>query len=162
MAVPLNGPMHRYIWTPSLWAPGCGQQFQRYQRHTGRKWSIQHQGESWGSVFSQTEVLATGHCPFPEPSPHRATEPAGRYHTWVSINWLTVCHTLVVPWGPCPTQLSGISKLFPVAFLCKWLVLAHASGFPKFSETSSIWLQWRPYLYLSWSCPRPNTSSSWL
>ena len=37
---------------------------------------------------------------------------------------------------PCPTQLLGPSNLFPMAFPYEWLVLAHASDFSKFSQTS--------------------------
>ena len=69
--------------------------------------------------------------------------------------WLT----LFAPhWWPHPTQLSGPTKLFPVAFPYKWLVLTNASDFPKFSQTSSMWPQWALYLLL-W-CPRPSTRSS--
>ena len=60
---------------------------------------------------------------------------------------------------PRPTQLLGPSKLFPVAFPYKWLVLAHVSIFPSFSQTSSICLRQTPYLLLS--CLRPGISSSW-
>ena len=60
---------------------------------------------------------------------------------------------------PYPTQLSGPPQLIPVASSYKWLVLAHASEFSKFSETGNIWLQ--QALYFPLSCPRPSTSSSW-
>ena len=57
-AVPLKKPMHRLIWIHSLWAPVWGQHIERQQRHKGRNWIVWHQGESWGTAFSQTEVLA--------------------------------------------------------------------------------------------------------
>ena len=70
----------------------------------------------------------------------------------------TICPTLVIPEAH-PNQISGPPKLFLVAFPYEWLVLALASDFPKFSQTGSIWIQQAPYLSLS--CPRPCTSSSW-
>ena len=58
----------------------------------------------------------------------------------------------------CLTHLVGPTKLFPVAFPNKWLILAHASDIPKFSQTGGIWLQ-RALCHLL-SCPRSDTSSS--
>ena len=45
---------------------------------------------------------------------------------------------------------------FPVAFPYQWPALAHASDFPKISQTSIIWPWWA--LFLSLSVPRPGTS----
>ena len=103
--------------------------------------SIQDQSKSWGTAFSQTEVLAAATVPF-------LTLPITDPESWqVGTIWRLYqpgSHCLSHPSDsprPCPTQLSGPPKLFPVAFPYEWLVLAHASDFPKSSQTSSIWLQ---------------------
>ena len=98
-----------------------------------------------------------GHYFFSEPSPNRAS----RWAPYLRLH-LPGSHSLLYPddsLRPCPTQLSDPPKLFPVAFLYKWLVLTPASDFSKFSQTSSIWLLQAPYFLLT--CLRPSTSSTW-
>ena len=97
-----------------------------------------------GSAFSQTEVLAEA---FDEPSPHRA----GKQVPHLSL-YQPGSHCSPGAGDslrPSPTQLVGPPKLFPVDFPYKWPVLAHASDFPKISQTSSPWPQCTPYLSLS-------------
>ena len=63
----LHGLTH---WqTHSLWAPAVGQQFKRYQGHTGRNWSIWLQGKIWKRKLSPRQKCWQGHCSFAEPSP---------------------------------------------------------------------------------------------
>ena len=144
--------MHRLTWTYSLWPPVPGQQIERHQKYTGWNWITRHQGKSWRTAFSQTEVLAETIFPLLSSS---LTEPAGRCRIWDSINLANiVCPMLMIP-----TQFSGPPQLFPVAFPYELLALAYASDFPKFSQTNSIWLQWAPYFSLS--CSRPGNSSNW-
>ena len=152
------GPAHRLTWTHSLGAPAPGRQIERHGRHTGRNWSVQHQGESWGGSFLPGGSAGRGHWSFSEPSPPHSHRASGR----VSYLRLHQSSSHCLPWPgdsrPCLSQLLGPPKLFPVAFQYKWLVLAHASDFPKFSQTSSVWLQGAPYISLS--CPRPSSSSN--
>ena len=58
---------------------------------------------------------------------------------------------------PHHTQLSSPPKLFQVVFPYEWHYLAHASDFPKISQTS-IWPQHAPYL--SPSGLRPGTNNN--
>ena len=62
---------------------------------------------------------------------------------------------------PCPIRLSGPPKLLVVAFSHKWSVLAHASDFPKISQTSSIWPQCILYLLLGGPTPGNSSSQPW-
>ena len=119
---------------------------------------IVHQGESWRAAFSQTEMKAETIVPFlslpPPPCKAGRQVPYPRLHQPGSH---CLSH-LGDSSRPCPTELSGPHKLFPVAFSYKWLDLTHASDFPKFSKTSSIWLSVSPIPLIS--CTRPGTSSS--
>ena len=55
---------------------------------------------------------------------------------------------------PCLTQIAHPLKLFSVFFPYEWLVLAHASDFPKIFQISSIWPM---CLYFTTSGPSPST-----
>ena len=146
---------HAQNYSDSLWDPVPGNRL-KSMRHMGRNWIVQHQDENGGQLsprqkcWQQPLFLCSALPPQSQQAGARSDTPS---------NWLT----LFAPSGdslrPCFTQLSGPPMLFPVAFLHEWLVLANASDFPKFSQTSRIWLCWT--LYLSLSCPRPGTRSSW-
>ena len=125
----------------------------------GRNFIVQHQGESYGVAFSQTEVLAEDIILFVSPPP---TEPQSQQAGAISETpsaWLTLFSP---PWwfsevlphpnfGPTQAVSSGFSR---------WMVcLGPCFKLSKFSQTSSIWLQWAPYHLLS--CPRTGISSSW-
>ncbi|KAF6130891.1 hypothetical protein HJG60_007848 [Phyllostomus discolor] len=128
-----------------------------------------------------------GQCSFDEPIPHRG----GRQVPYPSLHqggphcWPHPDDSLRL----CPTKLTDPPRLFPLSFLYHWPALAHASDFPKISQTSSIWPQPALYFLLSglmpalaasgcgsqlgffWAPPRPAQvaaicrlfcSSSWL
>ena len=61
----------------------------RHQWHTGRNWSVWHQGESWGMAFSKTELLAEAIAPLLRPL---LTEPPSVAGTIVETpsTWLTL------------------------------------------------------------------------
>ena len=95
------------------------------------------------AAFSQTEVLAEAIVPLLSPPP---TEPARGCHIPDSISLSHTVWPCLDSLRPCLTQLSGPPKLFPVPPPHIWLILAHASDSPEFSQTSSIW-------------PQPHTSA---
>ena len=116
-----------------------------------------------GGAFCQTKVLTKDTFPFPGPLTHTYTniDKSSRLMPYVSLHQ-PGSHCLSHPGDslrPHPTKITGPLKLFIVTFPYKWPVLAHASDFPKISQTSSIWPQCAPYLLLSG--PSPSTSSNW-
>ena len=153
----LQEPKHGLTETQSLWAPALGYQLERHQWHTGRNWSIWHQGETWGAVFSQTERRAEVTVPFLNLPPNRATELAGWCHTWDSINLVnTICPSLQIPWDTVPPSLwvhpsdfsiwmAGFGSCFATSLILKLAIMASLS-------------HQSPYFLLSG--PRPGTSSS--
>ena len=76
-----------------------------------------------------------------------------RAHIWDSINLAhTVCPTVVIPWDPALPNFQAHPRCLQWHFHMNGLTWPmHASDFPKFSQTRSIWFQWAPYLLLS--CP---------
>ena len=106
--------------------------------------------------LSPTQSAGRGHCSFSESSPqprqwnapHLSLHRPGHHcapHTVDSLR-------------PHPTQLLGPPKRLPAAFPHKQPFLAHASDFPKISQTRNIWPQHALYLLLSG--PRPGTNGS--
>ena len=107
-----------------------------------------------GRLFSQTKLLAGVTCSFDEPSPQ---SPQAGATSESPLTWLTLFPCPGDSFRPYPIQLAAPPTI-SVAFLYEWLVLAHASDFPKIAKTSRIEPQHTLYLLLS--DLRPSTSSN--
>ena len=96
-ASPLKGPRttHGLTQTHSLWTPALGQQLEGHQLHTRRHWSVWHQGKSWETASSQTELQTMAFVPFL--CPPQQTAIVQWHHMWISINLApTVSPTLTI------------------------------------------------------------------
>ena len=90
LAVPLTGPKVNLLRHIPLSSSTTGVAAWKAPVAYREEMKYLSSGQDLGDSSLPDRKVGRGHCCFFEPSPHRATQPAGRDHIWDSITWLTL------------------------------------------------------------------------